>query len=178
MTTSVTQSSLNVRRRKRRATIDGRSSATGRLRITASSRCPFVSRSAPLYNVFFSRRCPARSPAPTLVVRPIQMAKVNFAITKYLARKSLPPRCHRSTHHFGAASKRRWIHGAETPVRLSEERMGLPAPIPLPTYVLLAYVVRRAAAASRCAPETYRLSTSYPLAINAHANVTCKNNES
>jgi hypothetical protein len=47
-------------------------------------------------------------------VRPIQMAKVNFAITKYLARKSLR---YGATHHFGAAAAT--IHGRETPLGLS-----------------------------------------------------------
>lgn len=46
-------------------------------------------------------------------VRPIQMAKVNFAITKYLARKSLR---YGATHHFGATAT---IHGRETPLGLS-----------------------------------------------------------
>lgn len=56
----------------------------------------------------FSAAYPLSSLAFTYV-RPIQMAKVNFAITKYLARKSLR---YGATHHFGAAAT---IHGRETP---------------------------------------------------------------
>lgn len=78
-----------------------------------------------LYTSFSSRSAlsaPCRFLSPLLnptsalafiYVRPIQMAKVNFAITKYLARKSLR---YGATHHFGAAAT---IHGRETPLGLS-----------------------------------------------------------
>lgn len=65
-----------------------------------------------LYTVFFLRYS-TPSPLAFTYVRPIQMAKVNFAITKYLARKSLR---YGATHHFGAAAT---IHGRETPLGLS-----------------------------------------------------------
>jgi len=52
-----------------------------------------------LYIVFFLRY--SLSSIAFIYVRLIQMAKVNFAITKYLARKSLR---YGATNHFGAAA--------------------------------------------------------------------------
>lgn len=72
---------------------------------------------------FLSPLLAPSQPLAFTYVRPIQMAKVNFAITKYLARKSLR---YGATHHFGAAAT---IHGRETPLGLSRRERD-PPPTP------------------------------------------------
>lgn len=79
------------------------------MRVTASSRGSSLSPLRSLYVFlislhsvcsvpFSSSAARPVSPLAFTYVRPIQMAKVNFTITKYLARKSLR---YGATHHFG-----------------------------------------------------------------------------